>query len=303
MSRLVLLCLIVAGCRAAEVSPPARSTGLSLDEARGVVARFEALQATGSAGDPLLTPASLDDVLTILKRDQLDLFPAGAAFAAAQPGATAAALRAQIELAWAEAQLILADVFADVSGSLRASVRGLRIRVVSGEGTEKDAQRLGALEQWIDESDLLSEALTRLAAEHAGEGARLARTIIAEHPTDYLGYRVAADYHRLRGDWPAFEAMVRKLEETNPDSNGLLFLRGTAALWRDGDASRARSFFRHALERDPAFTRAQAQLVVGRGDAREAFAEYQKLRALNPRHQIVVWAGEALTAAFEAERR
>lgn len=296
--------LLVAAC----VSTPqprverSRAAGMSLEEARALVAEFETRQAAESASDPLAQPKSLDQVVEILKRDQIDLFAAGVAFAEKQEGAQAEAVRAQIELAWGEAQLILAEVFDDVSGQLRSAVRQGRVRAASGEASATEAKRIAGLEDWIDRSDRLSEALVRLAAEHVGTGARLAQDVVAKNPSDYVGYRVAADFHRLRGDWGAFDEMVKKIEETNPESNGLVFLKGAAALQRDGDPEAARELFRTALSRDPKFTRAQAQLVLSRRAVRDVYAEYQKLRALNPHHQIVVWAGEAITTAFEAQR-
>jgi tetratricopeptide (TPR) repeat protein len=275
---------------------------LTLREAAVLVADFETRQAAESRDDPLNDPRSLDDVVEILKRDQLDLFKAGVRYAAEQEGPKAAALRAQIELAWGEAQLLLADVFLDTSGQLRRAVRALEVRVASGDSREGELSRLAELEDIVAKNDALAEALTLQAAEHVGIGIRLAKAIIATHPTDYLGYRVAADYYRLREDWADFDRMVARIEETNPDSNGLVFLRATSALRRDGDPRAAATLFRQALEKDPKFTRAQALLVTSRGSVRETYTEYQRLRALNPQHQIVIWAGEAITAAFESQR-
>lgn len=299
----VCLMMALAGCRTAAPAQAARRpVGLTIEEARELVADLEARQAAESVGEPLCEPKSLDDVLEILKRDQIDLFPKGIAYASKQEGARAEALRAQIELAWGEAQSILAEVFADTSGQLDRAVRALEIRVASGEATSRQQDRLLALAELSVRSTVLAEALNRLAAEHVGAGARLAKELIARNPSDYLGYRVAADYYRLREDWPAFETLLRKIEETNPDSNGLVFLRGAAALGRDRNPEEAQKQLRLALEKDPKFTRAQAQLVLSKTGARDTYAEYQRLRALNPHHQIVIWAGEAITTAFEAQR-
>lgn len=307
MRRLTTLCVAILVACASSPQPAApaarRQVGLTLDEAKTLVAELEARQRDLSKSDPLREPKSLDDVLRILKRDQLDLFPAGVAFAETLQGPDAEALRAQIELAWGEAQSILSEVFVDASGQLKSAVTQLELRVVSGEGTDRDAQQLAALQETISKSDLLAEALSRLAAEHVGTGARLAREVIAKTPSSYIGYRVAADFYRLRQDWDDFDHMVQKIEQTNPGSNGLVFLRGTAALQRAKDVDGAQKLFREALQKDPQFTRAQAQLVLARTGVRDTYAEFQRLRALNPNHQIVVWAGEAITAAFEATRK
>lgn len=294
---------IAVACASPQAPVARRQVSVTLEEAKTLVAELEERQRDLSKDDPLRDPKSMDDALEILKRDQLDLFPAGIAFLEKQQGPEAEALRAQIELAWGEAQSILSEVFADTSGQLRASVRALQIRVASGEGSDKDAQSLAALEEMIAKSDLLAVALAKLAAEHVGSGARLAREVIAKHPTNYLGYRVAADFYRLREDWPDFDAMVKKIEETRPESNGLVFLKGAAALQRDRKPEEAQRLLRQALDRDPKFIRAQVQLVLSRTGVRDTYAEYQKLRAANPSHQIVTWAGEAITAAFESSRK
>lgn len=298
-----VVCIAACVTAAPARMPAARTVSLTLDEAKALVADFEARQARESDGSGLREPKSLDDVLEILKRDQLDLFPAGVAFAAKTPDdPKAAALQAQIELSWGEALQILGEVFADVTGQLRQTAHDLEIQAASGELSDKQQQRLEGLRETLSKNDGISDALSRLAAEHVGIAARLAKEIIAKSPSDYHGYRVAADYYRLRGDWANFDEMMKKLEAANPGSNGLVFLRGTSALTRDGDAAAATRFLRQALENDPKFTRAQALLVLSRSGVRDTYAEYQKLRALNPHHQIVVWVGEAFTQAFEAQR-
>src|SRR5256885_2191297 len=80
------------------------------------------------------------------------------------------------------------------------------------------------------------QALRLLAAEHVAAGVEDAQKYIAQKPDDYVGYRIAADAARLRNQWKEFSENVAKVEEKNPDSNGLVFLRGVASQMRDGDA-------------------------------------------------------------------
>ena len=298
--------LALASCATtapAPAKPQPRTVGLTLDEAKEIVAEFEAKQLALSRENPLRDPRSADDVLAILKSDQIALFPAGVAWAAAyKDDVKAESLRAQIELAWGEALQILADVFVDASGQMKTALRSMEVRAATGELNEKLQARYEKLKEVSAKSDLVAEALTRLAAEHVGAGARLAQDLIKKLPDDYVGYRVAADYYRLRSEWDVFDTMVAKIEAKNPDSNGLVFLRGAALLHRDQEPARAAELFRKALEKDPQFVRAQAQLVLSGQSVKDTFREYQALRALNPNHQIVVWAGEAITTAFEAQR-
>jgi len=296
-----LTACVTSTAPAAKVQP--RTVGLTLDEAKAIVAEFESKQLELSKADPLREPKSTDDVLKILKADQIDLFPAGIAFAAKQQGdVKAEALHAQIELAWGEALQILADVFVDASGQMKAALRSMEMRAATGVLSEKLQARFDKLKEVSAKSDLVAEALTKLAAEHVGAGARLAQDLIKKLPDDYVGYRVAADYYRLRSEWDVFDTMVAKIESTNPDSNGLVFLRAAALLHRDQEPAKAAELFRKALVTDPRFVRAQAQLVLSGQSVKETFREYQALRALNPNHQIVVWAGEAIITAFEAQR-
>lgn len=302
MRAVLVLCLVSsAACVTSPAPAPceARPIGLSLIEAQHVVSRFEAMQASVGRNDPLNAPKSLEDALEILRRDQIDLFSAGVQFTAATGGAEALALQAQLELAWGESQQILADMFALGTARLNRSVRALELR-----GDELDRgtlRRVQDLKLQASESLLVSEALGRLASEHVSTGASLARRVIQEKPSEYLGYRVAADYHRLRHDWPKFEEMVRRIEAANPDSIGLLFLRGVGAWYRDNDLEESRRHLRLALEKDPKFARAQVQLVLSAPSTEETKAELAKLAALNPNHQLIVWAKSLLDAAEEAD--
>jgi predicted Zn-dependent protease len=295
------LSLAVFACKSSdENTRPTRKVGMSLEESRQIVQSLEAQQAKNSDKDPLRTPGSMDDLLNILKRDQIDLFPAGVAWAAKQGDPKAKALQAQIELAWGDAHLILAELFSDAANRLRSSVR-----LASRGGFLQDAAqkaKIDEMKKTIQQCETVGEALEALAAEHVSTGARIAQEVINANPDDYVGWRLAADFYRMRGEWPRFDEMVKKIEEKNPDSNGLLFLRGTAALERDGNVAESSSLLRQALSKDPAFTRAQAQLVLSRGSVEETFAELEKLRALAPNHQIVVWAGPPITAAYNARQ-
>ncbi len=294
--RTLLLVASAAAAACASTAPTCRTrAGLSLDEAREVVAVFEARQRR-AAGE-LRAPTDLNEATEILKRDQIDQFPLALAWAEKQPGIDALALRAQVELAWGEAQLSLAQVFADVSARQHELVRSLE--TADGRSPEAEAS-LRTMREQLAESAGVADALSRLAAEHVAAGAKLARRVIAEAPSSYVGYRVAADHHRLREDWTRFDEAVAKLAELKPDSNGLLFVRGAAALVRTGDDSEGTNLLRQALERDPGFLRARALLLMAEGSLDARHRELLALKKSNPTHQIVVWAGPALESAHDA---
>ncbi len=315
MSRLAVIGLVFtigcAGSKQQEAQPaaePAAETtaasptesvpgAMSLEEANGIVAAFVARHAQPDPEEPLLKPKSLDEVLEILGRDQIDLFAAGAAYAAGQEGILAKALHAQIELSWGDADMVLADILRESAARARPHKQKLRAKA---ELTDAEKTELESLSAAITEGTGTSKALMVIAAAHFEKGSALAREVIAANPDDYSGYRVAADYYRLQQDWAKFDEMVAKIEAAKPDSIGLVFQRGMAAADRDDDRTKAAALLSDALDRDPGFTRAQAMLVVWAGSVADAYAAYKKLEALNPKHQIVVWAGERIERSHAA---
>lgn len=284
------LLVVTVACASAPPPPgrPARTVGLSMAEATALVESFEAKQVP--PGQKPAPPTSVEECLAVLKSDRLDLFPGAIALLDGQTTPEATALRAQLQLAWGEAELTVAELLASLADRLDGRVRALMVRKLGAADRNVLGADLARLHLYRD----TDEALRMLAAEHVAAGMEGAQQVIAARPDDYVGYRVAADGHRLRNEWRDFSAMVVKVEESNPDSNGLVFLRGVAAQLRDGDAVEASKLYRQALERDPNFVRAQAQLVLVQTNIFEQKKELEKLRAIAPDHQIVRWAGPGI---------
>lgn len=294
--------VLATGCSGSkeETRSDAPAAPLTAQEARGLVAALEAEQARQDANDPLANPRSIDDVVAILKRDDLHLFQKGVAFADKDGSPQAKHLAAQIELADGDAHLIMAHLFSDAATRLRQSVRTLRSRGLFFAASPAEQQEVAQMEKTAAQCDRMAEALTVLAYDHLTSGAKRAQALVEANPTDYHGYRVAADYYRLRQDWKKFDEMIAGIEKTNPTSNGLIFQRGAAALQRDNKPDEAAQILRGALEKDPQFTRAQVFVLMSRTDPVETYREYEKLKQLNPTHQVVLWAGPAIVAAYNA---
>jgi tetratricopeptide (TPR) repeat protein len=291
------------GCATGSAARNAADDTLTDDGAQRVIAAYENRKALRNAdGDPLHQPRSLDDVLEILRRDQISLFPDGAKYAAQHEGPEALALEAQIELSWGEGQKILADLLERSSAQLRAHERTLELKERAGTLKERDRGRLDTLKKTVNDLAGISQALVRVGGRHLQAGIEAAKKVIDQAPSDYHGYRVAADYYRLNEDWARFTEMVTKIEALKPDSNGLNFLRGMEALERYGDRQKAEGFFRRALERDPKFSRAQVELLLSKSSIVEAHEALEKLREMSPHHQIVVWAAPAIDAEYESFR-
>lgn len=250
-------------------------------------------------GDPLAQPKSLDDVLEILRRDQISLFPAGAKFAASQEGLRAKVLHAQIELSWGEGQRILSDLLFSATANMRETLHDLQHRDQAGKLNEAEKKELTSTAEALSELDEIELALASKGAEHLAAGVALAKQIQASAPEDSHGYRLIADYARIEEDWPLFDQAISKVD---PASTGLLFLRGVEQVDRFGKRDKGIELFKQALAKDPKFTRAQVHLMLARANIGEAYAEYQKLRQMNPKHQIVMYAGEAISRAYGAWR-
>lgn len=296
---LATLCVLsLVACASAQKADDAPATqprrvGLSLAEATALVQAFEAKQVP--AQKKLPAPTSMAEALAVLKSDRIDAFPDAVAWLSGQPGAEAQALKAQILLAWGEAELTVAEVLADTAVRLDDGVKSLQLRKSTPEVKALiDGER--ARVQLYRDTD---EALRMLAAEHVAAGVDEAAKYVKDKPDDYVGYRVAADAHRLRDEWQEFAANVAKVEERNPESNGLVFLRGVAAEFRDDDPTEAIKLFKQAVATDPQFIRAQAQLVLVTPSIFEQYKELQKLRELAPDHQLVRWAGPGIEDAHK----
>jgi len=270
-------------CPASKLS--AQSPRMDRSSATRIIAAVEA--QTGAA-EKLVRPRSYDDVLEVLKLDQLSLFPGAVAFISGQKDIRAQALLAQIELAWAESLQQLAEIDANLAARFRDLADNADRQ---GDDAEVSASELRAS---AADAQQTAEALKLAAADHLSRGLEVARGVIKQAPNDYLGYRVAADYHRLTGDWASFDAMLTKLEKANPNSNGLLFLKGVAASQRAHDNDTAAKLLRAALAKDPRFTRAQVQLMLVQPTREPPWAALMKLTAMSPNHPIVRWTGPAL---------
>lgn len=245
----------------------------------------------GGAGAPVISIADVEEILHV---DEVNRFPAAVAFIATQKDVKARALHGQLELDWAEGLSLLGQM----NENLAARLRELSVaseKKAAADGLSPDEFReLGELRAAILESQQTAKVLEAAAAEHLTRGLAIANEVIKANPTNYLGYRLAADSYRLRGDWKAFDAMVKKVEKANPNSNGLLFLKGVAAAQRDKDGTAAKKFLSAALAKDPKFARAQAHQVLIASSLQSAREELEKLKAISPRHPFVVWTGATL---------
>jgi tetratricopeptide (TPR) repeat protein len=257
---------------------------LDFESAKKLIADGEAQWTTSDT--TRLKPKTLEDVLAILKRDEVTSFGAGIALASEHQGLQARALEAQIELAWGEAYMIVLELMMLLEQRYDEQLEKLKALKHLDPIQEAEAQWL---RQQVQHSERFSDAFQIVSIEHMTRGVAKANEAIKQNPDNYLGYRVAADYYRMTRDWSGFHGVEEKIQKLNPNSNGLTFLRGTVAFHKDGDQKKAAAYFRQALHKDADFVRAQAHLLVIQEDDVTLMIEFDKLKKISPRHQVVGW--------------
>lgn len=293
----------LSDARTASAMAPARAVSMTPEQAQKVLDDANAELFAANAGNPLRKPKSLDDVAAILESDQLDLFPAGVKVALADSSRKGKVLAAQLEIAWGEDLRIVAHLVDLLSADLRQERRELEQSEAVGKLSPDDEKRLTAISTLVDREDALLAAASRLAPIHLAKGAKLAEALVSETPEGYEGYRVLADYARIRGDWAKYDAMVKEVEQRHPQSNGLLFLKGIALTERESDLEGGAKLLREAVAKDPKFCRAQAHLVFLASGLTKKREEVAKLKAMNPQHQLVALTGPIIEAVYEARER
>jgi len=288
--------LSVGGCAGSSaVGRSASQADLTADDADRITEAYRKRHETRAANpNPLREPRNLDDVLEVLRLDEIALFPGAVKFAAVEGSPRGKALAAQILVAWGDAQHLLGALLTRASHDLEGYRHKLERKKAAGKlGADEEAS-LARIEKSLADLEGVERAMRLVGNHHIADGMKLAEKVIASTPNDYEGYRVAADYYHQREEWPQFDEMVKKIETLKPDSIGLIFLRAEAARDRDHDHAEAARLFKEAITKDPKFTRAQVARLVLAPDLATANAELQLLKQINPNHQIVVWMGPVL---------
>ena len=104
-------------------------------------------------------------------------------------------------------------------------------------------------------------------------------------------------------DWKAMYPPFQHQNIVIRRNVGLLFLKGVSEAERKGDLDAGQKLLREALTKDPKFCRAQAQLVFMANGLTAKYEEYTKLKAMNPRHQLVLVAGPVIEAVYETREK
>lgn len=301
MFSIALAGLAASGCASSSaVTRTASSAELTVAQAETIVARYrDRREQAATSPDPLNQPKNLDDVVEVLRRDEISLFPNAVKFATNEGSARGKALAAQLLIAWGDAQNLLGTLLDRAAHDLEERRTDLEKKDAIGKLDADGRTALKRISGTLQDLEGVERALHRVGARHLAEGMAMAQQVIASNPNDYEGYRVAADYFHQTEDWAKFEEMAKKIEALNPSSNGLVFLRAEAARDRDNDHGEASKLLNEALKRDPKFVRAQVALLVLQRDMNGAWTEMRKLTAMNPKHQMVQWMGPVVKSAYD----
>lgn len=119
----------------------------------------------------------------------------------------------------------------------------------------------------------------------------LAQSLIDAKPDNYIGYRVMADYYRIEGDRAKMNEYLTQVERLNPDSVGLLFVRGAEQAKFDKNYEGAVLIYDQVLDKDPMFVKAlffKALALKELGKAEEAKAAMDEVLKKSPKHPGVL---------------
>lgn len=217
----------------------------------------------------LLAPKTVEDAQNIVRSDNTALFSrAETVFAehiAKHPDDLVnLTWHAQLYLAWADSAAVTHKTLQSSTERLQAKLDKLLAQRSSTAASDLATldDEIAGIQALIPITEKVMQDLGRIAEEKLEIGKEKSRVVLEKSPDTYEGFRLAADYYRLSSDWEQYEASLRQLQRRNPDSNGLLFLKGVVALQRDKDYQTAESYLGKAVANDPKFAKAQYYLAL-----------------------------------------
>lgn len=247
-------------------------------------------------GSRILNPKTPEDAQNVVRSDNVALYPRADAFwkkylAEHPDDLDNQTWHAQMFLAWADSAQLTSKTLH--SSEKRLAAKRDKFQAQLDAGDLSGAAKLKAKKQiqemqWL--LPLIAQTRARLdevAKEKLALGQQMTQAILAKAPDSYQGYRLAADLARISEDWDAFDLAAQKIEQLNPDSNGLRFLRGVVAFSRDKDYVSAEKYLADAVSHDAKFTKAQYYLALSYLNRRQfdaAQAALQRTLDISPGH-------------------
>ncbi len=172
---------------------------------------------------------------------------------------------AQLYVAWAE--------------QLQNEVNILRMRLkrIKTTGSQKEIEAA---------YHLMDYRISQLnEVEDAAKG--ICNLLISYNSEAYISHRVMADYYRLMGDEKMMNQELEEVEKLNPDSNGLVFVRGAGLMRFHGKYMEALALFEKAIKKDPGFVKAvfyKGLVYSALGDSTKADEVMREVLKASPNH-------------------
>jgi tetratricopeptide (TPR) repeat protein len=264
-------------------------------EARTYLAEVQAKRGVVPTHAPV---TSMDQLVAIVRSDEVGRFEETVAFLQGKPGIDALSVHATIELAWSDALTTVAALAEEFRK--RAEIEETRLGKRRDGGEElspADARALDEASQEVASLAKTKSALRTLAEDHLRAASVPVAEAMRQFEKDPRSYRVAAFYYLLGADWKQYDKAMTWFEGYGADA-GILYLRAMESLKRYGVRKDAREYLEQALEVNPALVRAQAKLVLVEEGIDEMNVELQKLQAMAPSHVIVKIAGPAIKREY-----
>jgi hypothetical protein len=310
-----LAVLAIAGLAACGAPPPAAAPArpcftiqggseLRPKDAQKTLDELVAHIQLAQEDEALRSPKSLADVKAVLRRDTVYLFPSAAAFARSTNTLDGRFVEASLELLMGESQLVASQVLTTQAAWVGGDLRIARANLAgeSGEPSSDRGRMLAQLIRVVEEGNKIADALGAVAPSHLARGAEVVRALRAEAPADVRTSVLVAEYHRLRGEWTAFDAAIATAETADPSTPALRYLRGMEQLERFRRPDLGAAIMRESLGAHPRFVRAQASLVLMAQNPGVALRELEKLKAMNQDHYLVMLLEPTLAADQELTR-
>jgi hypothetical protein len=177
---------LAAGCaETSAVTRVADETQLTSEQADRIIAAYEQRRSRGlaDANDPLRNPKSNDDLLEILRRDQVDLFAAGVRWAEGKTDRTTRQLAAQIQIAWGEALEILATLLSRSTVDLRDELARIDRKATVRALKDDERGRRERVARELQDLAGIEAALRKRAQRHLARGLAEAEELMKVAPT------------------------------------------------------------------------------------------------------------------------
>jgi hypothetical protein len=290
------LCLMVGCGSSQEHSETAEAPALSVEEAQRIVDEERAKRQMSQVPRP---PQSPTEVIDILQHDESDRFASTRDYLMTMDTIDALITRAQLELLWTEGNLTVAALAKERAHQKKSESDLLTEQLKLTPNDAALTARLEAAGQDVQREHRLWDALQTLAKVHSDLAEGLAREVVRRDPERADGYGLLANVYRLHEDWPEYQRNLELAEARSAERFGVSYARATERVERLGDRDGARAALVALRTEHPEMARIQAQLVLLQDDVKGRYTELEKLKAINPRHALVVLEGAGIEREYQ----